>query len=111
MFFAICLHDAVIGYSAFNKRSDAYEIGYCFHSSFHGKGYAKESHLALFEYLQKIGITKFTAGTALENKPSVSLLHALGFRQTKTEKVSFYKDDQGNDIVFDGGIFERSAEK
>ena len=38
--------------------------------------------------------------------PSVSLLHALGFRQTGTEAVSFYQDADGNDIVFDGGIFE-----
>ena len=47
-----------------------------------------------------------TAGTAINNKPSVSLLKALGFKQVGTEKVSFYKDSEGNDIVFDGGIFE-----
>lgn len=71
-----------------------------------GKGYAKESHLALFDYLRGLGITSFTASTAVNNKPSVSLLKALGFKQVGTEKVSFYKDSEGNDIVFDGGIFE-----
>ena len=106
MFFAICFNDTVIGYIAFNIRENGYEIGYCFHSDFHGKGYAKESHLALFDYLKGIGITRFSAGTAINNIPSVSLLKALGFKQVGTEKVSFYKDSNGNDIVFDGGIFE-----
>lgn len=106
MFFAICFNDTVIGYIAFNIRENGYEIGYCFHSDFHGKGYAKESHLALFDYLRGLGIMSFTAGTAINNKPSVSLLKILGFKQVGTEKVSFYKDSEGNDIVFDGGIFE-----
>lgn len=106
MFFAVCLGDTMIGYSAFNIREDGYEIGYCFHSAYHGKGYAKESHTALFEYLRTLGITKFTAGTAINNTPSVSLLKSLGFVLIETEDVSFYKDDQGNDIVFEGGIFE-----
>ena len=106
MFFAICLGDTVIGYSAFNIREGEYEIGYCFHSAYHGKGYAKESHLALFDYLRTLGITKFIAGTAINNTPSVSLLKSLGFALTGTEIVSFYKDAQGNDIVFQGGIFK-----
>lgn len=106
MFFAICLNSTVIGYIAFNIREDCYEIGYCFHSGYHGKGYAKESHLALFDYLRGFGITRFTAGTAINNTPSVSLLKALGFKQVETENVSFYKDSEGNDIIFEGGIFE-----
>ena len=106
MFFAICLDDAVIGYSAFNIREDGHEIGYCFHSAYHGKGYAKESHIALFKCLRTLGITKFTAGTAINNTPSVSLLKTLGFELIETENVSFYKDEQGNDIVFEGGIFK-----
>ena len=106
MFFAICLEDVVIGYSAFNIRADGYEIGYCFHSAYHGKGYAKESLMGLFDYLHTLGITKFTAGTAINNIPSVALLKSLGFKLVGTENVSFYKDAQGKDIVFEGGIFE-----
>ena len=106
MFFAICLGETVIGYIAFNIRENGHEIGYCFHSAYHGKGYAKESHLALFDYLGTLGITKFSAGTALNNTPSVKLLASLGFKLVAQEKVSFYKDADGNDIVFDGGIFE-----
>lgn len=106
MFFAVCLDDVVIGYIAFNIRANGYEIGYCFHSEYHGKGYAKESHLALFDYLHTLGITNFTVGTAMKNEPSVALLKSLGFKLIGTENVSFYKDLQGNDIVFEGGIFE-----
>lgn len=106
MFFAICLGDAVIGYSAFNIRENGYEIGYCFHSAYHGKGYGKESHKALIDYMRELGIKRLTAGTAINNKPSVLLLKSLGFELIETEKVSFYKDADGNDIVFDGGIFE-----
>ena len=106
MFFAICLDEIVIGYIAFNIRENGHEIGYCFHSAYHGKGYAKESHLALFNYLRTLGITKFSAGTGLNNTPSVKLLTSLGFKLVAQEKVSFYKDADGNDIVFDGGIFE-----
>ena len=108
MFFAICLDDVIIGYSAFNIRENGYEMGYCFHSAYHGKGYAKESHIALFEYLRTLGITRITAGTAINNIPSVSFLKSLGFTLTDTERVSFYKDSEGNDIVFDGGVFELS---
>ena len=106
MFFAVCLENDVIGYIAFNIRANGYEIGYCFHSDYHGKGYAKESHLALFEYLRTLGITNFTVGTAMKNEPSVALLKSLGFELIGTENVSFYKDSLGNDIVFEGGIFE-----
>lgn len=106
MFFAICLNDIVIGYITFNIRESGYEIGYCFHSAYHGKGYAKESLLALFDHMRGLGITRLTAGTAMKNTPSVALLKALGFTLTGTEKVSFYKDADGNPIVFDGGIFE-----
>ena len=106
MFFAICLDDTVIGYTAFNIREDGYEIGYCFHSAYHGKGYAKESHLALIDYMRELGIKRLTAGTALNNTPSVALLNTLGFELSETEKVSFYKDAEGNAIVFDGGVFE-----
>ena len=110
MFFAVCFEESVIGYIAFNIRENGYEIGYCFHSAYHGKGYARESMFALFGYLRTLGITKFSAGTALNNTPSVKLLSSLGFKLIAQEKVSFYKDATGNDIVFVGGIFEMENE-
>lgn len=106
MFFVACVQEEVIGYIAFNIRDNGHEIGYCFHSAHHGKGYAKEALAALLTRLQEQGFTRFSAGTALNNTPSVKLLSSLGFQLAGTEKVSFYKDVSGQDIVFDGGVFE-----
>lgn len=89
-----------------NRSEDSYEIGYCFHSKYHGKGYAKESISAVLPFLKSIGVSRVTAGTAINNIPSIRLLNSLGFKQIGTEKVSFYKDSNGNDIFFDGGVFE-----
>ncbi len=106
LFFAICLEEEVIGYIDFHSTPDGYDSGYCFDSAYHGKGYAKESYKALIEYLAEKGIKRLTAGTAINNIPSVRLLKSLGFKQVGEEKVSFYKDEYGNDIYFDGGLFE-----
>lgn len=106
LFFAVCLGADVIGYIAFNKREDGYEVGYCFHSEAQGHGYAQESLRALMAYLGTLGIRRFYAGTAILNLPSVRLLERVGFVQTGTESVSFYQDAQGRDIVFEGGVFE-----
>ena len=108
IFWAICLYDSVIGYTAFHKRGDSYEIGYCFHSDYHGNGYARESISSLIDRMRAKGISRIVAGTALKNTPSVNLLLALGFEQCGTEEVSFYRDKEGNAIVFEGGIFELS---
>ena len=110
MFFAVCLDGNLIGYVAFNSRENGYETGYCFHSDYQGKGYAKESLLALIYAIHNIRPgAVITAGTAIENIPSIRLLLSLGFHQTGTEKVSFYKDSEGKPIYFDGGIFELDA--
>lgn len=49
--------------------------------------------------------TRYSAGTALNNLPSVRLLKSLGFEKVSEEQVSFYKDESGEDIYFTGGIF------
>lgn len=107
MFFAVCLDRTLIGYVAFNRRESGYETGYCFHSEYHGKGYAKESMIALIRAVRnRQPDLIITAGTAIENTPSVKLLQSLGFHQIGTETVSFYKDSDGKPIYFEGGIFE-----
>ena len=105
MFFAVCRQEEMLGYIDFHKNDDGYECGYCFHSRYHGMGYAKESMQALMEWLSENGSKRFVAGTALKNLPSVKLLTSLGFRKIGEEKVSFYKDEKGENIYFDGGIF------
>lgn len=106
IFFAVCLQDVVIGYVSFNIRETGYEMGYCFHSDHHGKGYAKESISAILDVMKDKGTFSITAGTALNNTPSVRLLASLGFSRIGTEKVSFYKDNDGNPIIFEGGNYE-----
>ena len=106
MFFAVCLQEELIGYFAFNQREQGHEVGYSFHPLHHGKGYAKEALAALLTHLRKMGFTRFSAGTALNNIPSMKLLTGLGFRLVGTEQVSFYKDAEGKDIFFEGGILE-----
>ena len=110
LFFAVCLDNAPIGYAVFHRRKNGYETGYCFHSAFHGNGYAKESLLCLFDHLRSLGASRILAGTALANTPSVALLKSLGFCLTGTEQVTFYRDADGNDLFFEGGIFERKME-
>ena len=120
-FYAVVLEGRVIGYVAVNYhlhpfREDTdecrygdYEIGYCFHSDYHGKGYARESISAVLGELKNQGVKRITAGTALKNEPSVRLLEALGFRQTRMERISFHTDDRGDKIWFEGGWYEYAA--
>ena len=110
IFFVICLENQIIGYADFHKETNGYECGYCFHSDFHGNGYAKESLLALMKLLSNGRNTRFFVGTALDNLPSVRLLKSLGFEKIDEEQVSFYKDENGNDIYFTGGGFASELE-
>ena len=108
-FYMVCLDGRVIGYVACHERDEGvYECGYCFDAAFHGQGYAGEALRAIIGALREEGAKSLTAGTALDNAPSVRLLKAMGFELTGTERVSFYKDAGGNDIVFEGGVFERA---
>lgn len=95
--------DEMIGYVCFHAESDFLDMGYCFHSSAHGKGYAFEACRALMEHLaQTREFRGFTAGTALDNQPSVKLLGKLGFQLTGAETVCFYEGRP-----FTGGSFVR----
>ena len=43
MFYAVLLHDVMIGYICFHEDNGKYDLGYCFHSDYQGKGYAFEN--------------------------------------------------------------------
>ena len=105
---AVCLGERVIGYLVcFLQEDGSYELGYCFHSAFHRRGYARQSLTAVLEALRGEGVKRVLAGTGMENLPSVGLLRSLGFQLTRTEPVSFYRDAQGAPIYFEGGWFEK----
>lgn len=107
LFFAVFLKESsdMLGYVCFHKDGNSYDLGYCFHSSYHSKGYAYESTKALVEYfVAEYGATGFTAGTAIDNIPSCRLLEKLGFVCASTEIVSF-----DNAFSFQGGNFVLSV--
>lgn len=109
MFFATCLNGEMIGFTSVNIVAPSeYEIGYGYTSKAQGFGYAKEALTAVLDYMKKLGAIKIHAGTAIKNVPSVALLTSLDFELTSTEQVSFFKDDAGNDIVFEGGNFVKN---
>lgn len=114
LFFAVFTRDLpdMIGYICFHNENGSFDLGYCFRSAYHRKGYAYESCAAMLDYMeQHHHVTAFTAGTALNNTPSRKLLEKLGFVLKETESVSFYKDESGNDIVFEGGNFVKSTKE
>lgn len=109
LFFAVFRKgtEEMIGYVCFHEENGSYDLGYCFHSAYHGKGYALESCAALMEELvHSRHVRVFTAGTALKNIPSCALLRKLGFALTGTETLSFQKD-----FSFEGGIFVKHVMK
>ncbi len=102
----------MMGYISFDGEGGEFEMGYSFHSLFHGKGLAYDACREIMEYLQReYVVRKFTAGTALDNLPSVRLLDKLGFTMTGTEELAFHKDISGNPIKFTGGIYEKDCRK
>lgn len=103
LFFAVFLKESseMFGYVCFHKDGDSYDLGYCFHSAYHSKGYAYEGTKALVKYFaSEYGATRFTAGTAINNIPSCRLLEKLGFTCVSTETVSF-----DNAFSFQGGNY------
>ena len=102
LFFAVCLEDEMIGYICFHDNDGVYDLGFAFRSAVQGKGYAYEACTALLTHYEAQGITRFSAGTALDNTPSVRLLERLGFRPVGTEELEFHP---GHPFV--GGVFER----
>ena len=80
LFFAVCLAGRLIGYAGFHMANGKNDLGFCFHSAYHGKGYAYEGVKALLRrFAKECPKAVFTAGTALENMPSCRLLKKLGF--------------------------------
>ncbi len=96
----------MLGYICLHFEKNVFDVGYCFHSDAHGKGIAFESISALLKYIGDLtGVSTFTAGTALDNHPSVRLLQRLGFVMIGTETLAFWQDADGNDLAFTGGKY------
>ena len=87
MFFAVCLHDAVIGYISCNQRDDGHEIGYSFHPAHHGKGYAKEMLRLNIQNAKALGIPQLLITCDVSNVASEKTILANGGVYEKTIEV------------------------
>lgn len=100
----------MIGNVYLGKRDfDSLEIGYVFNRSYWGKGYAKESCMALIEDAFLKGVHRIFAECDPENPSSWRLLEALGFEREAhlKENVYFWKDDKNQPIWKDTYIYSK----
>ena len=107
--------EKLIGWIAKGKienKENAYNLGYIFHSSFHGKGYASESCKAIIKYIfEELQADEIITGTGKLNIPSNKLLKRLGFSKTGETKQAFRKDGKGNPIEFVGVDYRLSRDE
>lgn len=109
-FFAVELktENKVIGFISLNYIDDnTRNLGYCIHTSYQGRGYAKEAIEEVKKYAkEELELCMLISGTAEENEPSIHLLTSAGFTITGKQQGSFVNDENGNPIVFMGCSFE-----
>lgn len=94
---------AVVGEVGFHGPPDEtgrVEIGYAVVSAYRRRGFAEEAVRALLaSAAREHGVTRFRAGIAPENTPSLNLIRKLGFTQVGSrrhevlgEQLIFYRD-------------------
>ena len=66
------------------------EIGFRFFKEYQGKGYAKESCLALIEYLKELGAKTIKSRCYKENIPSRRLIESLGLKLTHQTDTHYF---------------------
>lgn len=97
--------EEVIGFVCFHGEAE-YDVGFNFKARYQGAGYAYEAMSALMRAMaHRYGISKFTAGLALGNTPSLKLVQRLGFSLDSTETRSFRTDENGTEIICKCGNF------
>lgn len=103
-FLAVCFKDTnkVIGNIYFAAQEfDTWELGYVFHNTYQGMGYATESAKAVLnEAFEALGARRVVAMCNPENAPSWRLLERLGMRREGhlKQNIFFKKDAAGNPI-------------
>lgn len=73
-----------IGTCSFIPSQDgsSYDIAYCVHKSFWGRGYATEMAQGMVDYARSQGAKKVTVLVGSENAPSNAVVKKLGFQRT-----------------------------
>lgn len=100
-------NNRVLGYVCFNGENyKELDLGYCFNSLYHGKGYATEACIAVINYaFNTLQVERLTASTAKLNYPSCRVLNRLGFSKTGECINSYRKATDGNPIEFVSSLF------
>ncbi len=73
------------------------ELGYTVFPPFRGRGYATEAVVALMEWAESEGITRFVASVGPWNEPSLAIVRKLGFVQTGEH----WDEEDGLEHVFE----------
>ncbi len=88
-----------------------YDIGYCIHKRFWGKGYGGEALSLMLDWMETQGAGKVTAEVSVGNVPSNRLLGKFGFvveRRTKFQKyhmdISFDSFIYGKELVLESAL-------
>jgi len=116
-YLAVCLKatSRLIGFVALNREQGddrAFNLGYVFHSDYHGKGYATEGCQAVLAHaFDRLQAHRVVTGTAAANRASCRLLERLGFKKTSESTASFRTTPDGKPIQFVGYTFELSRDE
>ena len=104
-FYAVVLkcENKLIGKLYFHNENsfDTYEIGYTFNFNYQGKGFAKESAMALMNYaFESMNVRRIVAYSNVKNERSWRLLERLGMRREGIHLKMSYKflDSESNPI-------------
>lgn len=94
-YLAVCLETTrkLIGLIAIDRReaqvARVHNLGFIFHPSYQGQGYASESCRAAIHYVfTELSAEQMLAGTHPDNTPAVSLFKKLGFKEIAQGKFS-----------------------
>ena len=91
--FIVRLNDIMIGELVLHNFGDdqSVEMGFRFFREYQGKGYAKESALALKEYVKNtLNALKIKSRCFKENIPSKRLILSLGLEQVSEDSTHYY---------------------
>jgi len=116
-FVAACLRDTdrLIGLVAIQRRKEregrVHGLGYVFHPTYHGQGYATEACRAAMGYLfGELEADRVESNTAAINEPSCRLLRRLGMAEVGQHTASFRRAEDGTPIEFEAVSFAVSRE-
>jgi [ribosomal protein S5]-alanine N-acetyltransferase len=95
--------ERLIGHVGFHPWYDPriYELGWVFHSHYHGRGYATEAAAALLRYgFETLSVHRVIATCQPENTPSWRVMEKLGMQREGHLRKCIYRDERWWDEYF-----------